>query len=61
MLPTLSYGYKPQPRSGGGQTFTGTLSLDGATLTSLIEDVRRELARHAVTRLVVLDGHLENQ
>jgi creatinine amidohydrolase len=61
VLPTLAYGYKSQARSGGGQTFVGTLSLDGATLTALTLDVLRELGRHGVSRLVVLDGHYENQ
>jgi creatinine amidohydrolase len=61
VLPTFAYGYKSQARSGGGQTFVGTLSLDGATLTALTVDVLRELGRHGVTRLVVLDGHYENQ
>lgn len=61
VLPTLAYGYKSQARSGGGQTFVGTLSLDGATLTALTLDLLRELGRHGVRRLVVLDGHYENQ
>jgi creatinine amidohydrolase len=61
VLPTIGYGYKSQARSGGGQTFPGTTSLDGASLTSMVRDIIRELARHGVTRLVVLDGHYENQ
>ena len=61
VLPTLSYGYKSQARSGGGQTFTGTTSLDGSTLVAMTTDILRELARHGVEKLVVLDGHYENQ
>ena len=61
VLPTLSYGYKSQARSGGGQTFPGTLSLDGKTLIHITLDTIRELARHGVKKLVVLDGHYENQ
>ncbi len=61
VLPTMSYGYKSQARSGGGQTFPGTISLDGRTLTAMTQDIVRELARHGVSRLVVLDGHFENQ
>lgn len=61
VLPTLSYGYKSQARSGGGQTFTGTTSLDGSTLVAMTTDILRELARHGVDKLVVLDGHYENQ
>jgi creatinine amidohydrolase len=61
VLPTFSYGYKSQARSGGGQTFAGTTSLDGQTLIAMTQDIVRELSRHGVRRLVVLDGHYENQ
>jgi creatinine amidohydrolase len=57
----LSYGYKSQPRSGGGQTFTGTISLDAQTLTRTVLDILRELSRHGVTRCVMVNGHYENQ
>ncbi|MEZ5571031.1 MAG: creatininase [Halioglobus sp.] len=61
VLPTMTYGYKSQARSGGGQTFPGTISLDGRTLMAMTQDIIRELVRHGVSRLVVLDGHYENQ
>lgn len=61
VLPTMTYGYKSQARSGGGQTFPGTISLDGRTLIAMTQDIIRELARHGVARLVVIDGHFENQ
>lgn len=61
VLPALSYGYKSQARSGGGQTFVGTTSLDGATLTHTVLDIIRELNRHGLQRLVIMDGHYENQ
>lgn len=61
VLPTLSYGYKSQARSGGGQTFPGTTSLDGSTLTRMTTEILRELKRHGVNKVVVLDGHFENQ
>lgn len=61
VAPTFSYGYKSQPKSGGGQHFSGTTSLDGHTLSQMIRDVIRELARQGVNHLVVLDGHYENQ
>ena len=61
VMPRLAYGYKSQARSGGGQTFPGTTSLDGATLSAMVRDLIRELARHGAHQLVVLDGHYENQ
>ncbi len=61
VAPPLNYGYKSQARCGGGQTFPGTTSLDAASLIGLVQDVIRELARHGVRRIVVVDGHFENQ
>ncbi len=61
VAPALSYGYKSQPKCGGGQHFCGTTSLDGATLIGHVRDAVREFARHGVERLVLVNGHYENQ
>lgn len=61
VAPTLSYGYKSQPKSGGGQHFPGTTSLDGNSLSQVARDIVREFARQDVKHLVVVDGHYENQ
>lgn len=61
VAPTIAYGYKSQPRTGGGDHFPGTTSLDGATLTAVVRDVLVALARHGATRLGVVDGHYENE
>lgn len=61
VAPTVSYGYKSQPKSGGGQHFPGTTSLDGNSLSQLIRDVVRELARQGATQIVLVNGHYENQ
>lgn len=60
VLPALAYGYKSQQKSGGGNHFPGTTSLDGATLTSTVQDIIRELARHGARKLVMMNGHFEN-
>ncbi len=57
----FNYGYKSQPRSGGGQRFPGTTSLDGHSLSSMLRDVIREFARHGIRKLALMDGHYENQ
>jgi len=36
VLPTIAYGYKSHPTSGGGQLFPGTTSLNGITLIFLM-------------------------
>jgi creatinine amidohydrolase len=60
VAPSIAYGFKPQPGCSGGNEFPGTCSLDGQTLTLLVKDVIRELARHKVHGILVLDGHYEN-
>ncbi len=60
VAPTIPYGYKSQPRSGGGQAFPGTTSLDAQTLALVLRDVIRDLGAHGVRRLVVMNGHFEN-
>ncbi len=61
VAPALSYGYKSQPRCGGGQHFPGTTSLDGDHLSQVTRDVIREFARHGVSKVALIDGHYENQ
>lgn len=60
VAPAVNYGYKSMPRSGGGPGFPGNIGLDGCTLSAVVRDVLRELARHGVRRICVIDGHYEN-
>ena len=60
VAPAIAYGYKSQQRSGGGNHMPGTTSLDGQTVTCVIRDVLKELARHGVRRAVLVNGHFEN-
>jgi len=60
VAPTIPYGYKSQPRSGGGQAFPGTTSLDAHTLALVLRDIIRDLGLHGMKRLVVVNGHFEN-
>jgi creatinine amidohydrolase len=60
VAPTIAYGYKSMPRSGGGQTFPGTTSLDAQTLSHLLRDILRDLAAHGAKNFVLLNGHFEN-
>jgi len=60
VAPTIPFGYKSMPRSGGGEAFPGTLSLDANTFSLVVRDVIRSLGHHGVRRLVVVNGHYEN-
>ncbi|MBX2856137.1 MAG: creatininase [Rhodobacteraceae bacterium] len=61
VAPTLSYGFKSQPKSGGGNHFPGCVSLDASTYIALVKDVICDLARHGLSRITLFDGHMENQ
>lgn len=60
VAPAIAYGYKSQQKSGGGNHMPGTTSLDGHTLSSVVRDLLRELARHGVRKAVFVNGHFEN-
>lgn len=60
VAPTIAYGYKSQLKTGGGNHFCGTTSLDSNTLSSLIRDLIRELVRHGARKIAVINGHYEN-
>lgn len=60
VAPCLPYGYKSQPRSGGGEAFPGTTSLDAHTFALIVRDVVRGLGHDGVRRLVLVVGHFEN-
>src|SRR5918994_7364468 len=52
VAPTINYGVAHQALG-----FAGTLTLRSETLKSLVVDVGRSLAKHGLSRLVVLNGH----
>ena len=60
VAPTLQYGYKSMPRSGGGQTFPGTTSLDANTLSLTLGDIISDMGAHGARRFVIVNGHFEN-
>jgi creatinine amidohydrolase len=60
VAPPIAYGYQSKPLSGGGQGFPGTLSLRGATFTSLLRDVVGEVIRSGFKKIVILNWHYEN-
>lgn len=54
------YGYKSQVKSGGGNYWPGTTSLDGTTMISALKDVIKEYARHGIRNITLMNGHYEN-
>jgi len=60
VAPPFTYGYKSHQKSGGGNFFPGTTSLDGATLVNALKDVVKEFVRHGTRKLCIVNGHFEN-
>lgn len=56
----ISYGYKSQQRSGGGNHLPGTTSLDGDIVTAIAKSLVLEFARHGVRQIGFINGHFEN-
>jgi creatinine amidohydrolase len=60
IAPPISYGYKSQVKSGGGNFFPGTTCVNGKTLIDTVKDVLVAFARHGNRRFVLINGHYEN-
>jgi len=52
VAPTINYGV-----ARAAIDFPGTLSLEPATLCSMVAEIGKSLARHGLKRLVILNGH----
>lgn len=57
----IIYGYRSHLRTGGGDAFPGTTNLSGATFTSAVREILSEFVRHGAGRLLVVNGHYENE
>lgn len=60
VAPTITYGYKSQQRSGGGNHLIGTTSLDGATLVDVAKTLIKDYYTHGFRKFVFINGHYEN-
>ena len=58
--PTIAYGNRSQPRTGGGPAFPGTINITAHTFSLLVKDIICDLHRQKVRRIIVLNGHYEN-
>ncbi|MGO1885830.1 MAG: creatininase [Citricoccus sp.] len=56
----LSYGYKSQQKSGGGNHLPGTISLDAEALIAQARCLISGFLTQGVKNLVILNGHYEN-
>lgn len=61
VAPPLNYGYKSQPKSGGGPDFVSTTSIHGGTLRQQVSDILADLARDGAGEFVIVNAHFENE
>lgn len=57
---TVTTGYKSQQRSGGGNHIVGSFGFDAQTVVGVVRTLVRELHRHGLRRIAVVNGHYEN-
>lgn len=60
VAPPVAYGYKSKPKSGGGEGFPGTFSLNGETLIHVVRDLITAYIKKGFGNILVLDWHIEN-
>lgn len=58
--PALSYGFRSQPNTGGGEAFPGTTGIPGDTFSGHLADLIRALRGSGAQRIVVVNAHYEN-
>ena len=56
----VTYGYKSQQKSGGGNHLAGTTSLDASTLIGLARNLVVSLLGQGARHVVFVNGHYEN-
>ncbi|AIK84066.1 amidase [Corynebacterium glutamicum] len=61
VLPTLNYGYRSSPYSGGGPLFPGTVDLSLNTMVELASNLLDELLADGFRKILFLSAHFENQ
>ncbi|WP_217145847.1 creatininase family protein [Streptomyces sp. AC627_RSS907] len=61
LLPGQPVSARSLPQSGGGLHFPGTVHLGGATFIAYLTDCLTALSRLGLGRLVVINGHYENE
>ena len=61
ITPPINYGYRSQPKSGGGCHFVGTTCVSGKAFTSNLKDIIKELIKDGAHHILLMNGHLENK
>ena len=60
VAPPMAYGFRSNPKSGGGEDFCGTISLSGETVIRMVHDVLSAYIEKGFENIFVLHWHIEN-
>lgn len=60
VAPAISYGYKSQVKSGGGNFFPGTTCVSSSSLENYVFDVLQAYVNHGNREFILINGHFEN-
>lgn len=61
IAPTITYGYRSRPRSGGGDGFVGTVPLSGVTFMSVVREIVETFIDDGFRFIALVNWHFENQ
>lgn len=61
VAPTLAYGYRSRPLSGGGDGFVGTTPISGHTYIALVADILDSFIEQGFRSIALVNWHFENQ
>ncbi len=61
VAPTLPYGARSLPNTGGGPSFPGTIGLPGNLLISLYRVIIEAFVKQGATKIALINGHWENE
>jgi len=61
VAPAIFYGARSLPQSGGSPELPGTIRVRGSVLTEYLKDVISGYASMGFPRIVILNGHYENE
>lgn len=61
VAPTITYGARSLPTSGGGPTYPGTIYLDGNVLINMYKQIINSFIKTGAVRILLLNSHWENE
>ncbi|MCA2504788.1 MAG: creatininase family protein [Microcystis sp. M54BS1] len=61
VAPTINYGARSLPQSGGGLDFLGTIYVRGSTLIDYVHDIIQAYIVSGARYIIILNGHYENE